>query len=117
MWRCGAEETTKHLLWDYPSSQLSWENLNSILEDRNLRLDKIVSYEKVFDFGGTACATLTKLKIINEFIQIERPKHLTKSKFIHWLTNLKIQRNILQLKTKNFNTLKWGWNLSFKIKV
>jgi hypothetical protein len=59
--RCGAEETTKHLLWDCPSSQLAWKNLNSILEDRNLRLDKIVSYEKVFDFGGTACATLIKL--------------------------------------------------------
>ncbi len=56
-----------------PSSQLAWNNLNNILEDRNLRLDKIVSYKKVFDFGCTACATLTKLKIINEFIQIERP--------------------------------------------
>jgi hypothetical protein len=53
------------------------------LEDRNLKLDKIVSYEKVSDFGGIACATLIKLKIINEFIQIERPKHLTKSKMIH----------------------------------
>jgi hypothetical protein len=37
---------------------------------------------KFFDFGGAACATLIKLKIINEFIQIERPKHLLKSKIL-----------------------------------
>jgi hypothetical protein len=35
---------------------------------------------KFFDFGGADCATLIKLKIINEFIQIERPKHLLQSK-------------------------------------
>jgi hypothetical protein len=85
--RCGAEESTKHLLWDCPSSQLAWKNFDSILEDRNLGLDKIVSYEKVFDFSGTACATLIKLKIINEFIQIERPKQMSKSKTYQLLTN------------------------------
>ncbi len=49
-------------------------------------MDKIVSYEKIFDFGGTDCTTLIKLKIINEFIQIERPKHLSKSQ-IYTLVN------------------------------
>ncbi len=115
--RCGAEETTEHLLRDCPSSQSAWKNLNSILEDRNLRLDKIVFRERVFDFGGTARATLIKLIIINEFIQIEIPKHLAESKIYTLINQLRIQRNILQLKTKNLNTLKSGGNLSFKIKV
>jgi hypothetical protein len=70
--RCGTEESTKHLLWDCPFSQLAWIHLNDIIEERNLVLDKIVSYDKTFDFVGAACATLIKLKIINEFIQIER---------------------------------------------
>jgi hypothetical protein len=87
------------------------------LEDRNLRLDKIVFRERVFDFGGTARATLIKLIIINEFIQIEIPKHLAESKIYTLINQLRIQRNILQLKTKNLNTLKSGGNLSFKIKV
>ena len=55
--KCGAEKTTKHLLWDCPFSQLAWENLNSILEEKKLGLDKKVSFEKIFDFGGTACST------------------------------------------------------------
>jgi hypothetical protein len=50
--RCGAEESKKHLLWDCLFSQLAWMHLNDILEERNLGLDKIVSYEKIFDFGG-----------------------------------------------------------------
>ena len=58
--RCGAEESTKHLLWECPFSQLAWIHLNDILEERNLGLDKIVSYENIFDFGGAACATLIK---------------------------------------------------------
>jgi hypothetical protein len=55
---------------------------NDLLEERNLGLNKIVSYEKIFDFEGAACATLIKLKIINELIQIERPKHLLNSKIL-----------------------------------
>ena len=53
-------------LWDCTFSQLAWKHLNEILEERNLGLDKIISYEKIFDYGGAACATLIKLKIINE---------------------------------------------------
>ncbi len=56
--RCGAEESTKHLLWDFPFSQLAQIHLNDVLEERNLGLDKIVSYQKIFDLGGATCATL-----------------------------------------------------------
>ncbi len=65
--RYGAEETAKHLLWECSFSQLAWTNFNTMLEEKNLMLDKIVSYEKIFDFGGTACSTLIKLKIFHEF--------------------------------------------------
>jgi hypothetical protein len=84
--RCGAEETVKYLLWECSFSQLAWKNFHTILEEKNFELDNIVSYETIFDFGGTACSTLIKLKIINEFIQIESPKQLSKSK-IYTLIN------------------------------
>jgi hypothetical protein len=57
-----------------------------MLEENNLGLDRIVSYEKIFDFVGTVCAILIKLKLINEFIEIERSRHLSKSK-IYTLVN------------------------------
>ncbi len=78
--RCGREENTKHLLLECPFSLMAWQNFNEILEDRNLGSEKIVSYKNIFDFEGSACVNLVKLKLINEFIQIERPKNLTKDK-------------------------------------
>jgi hypothetical protein len=107
--RCGAEETTKHLLWDCPFSQLAWKNLNSILEERKLGLDKIVSYEKIFDFGGTACSTLIKLKIINEFIQIERPKHLSKSKIYTLVNQLINTEKFIAIKNQKLEKFKERW--------
>ncbi len=108
--RCGAEESNKRLLWDCPFSQLTWIHLNGILEERNLGLDKIVSYEKIFDFfGGAACATLIKLKIINEFIQIERPKHLLKSKILTLINLLMNTEKYIAIKNLKFNIFKERW--------
>ena len=99
----------EHLLWDCPFSQLTWIHLNGILEERNLGLDKIVSYEKIFDFGGTACATLIKLKIINEFIQIERPKHLLKSKILTLINLLMNTEKYIAIKNKKLEKFKERW--------
>ncbi len=107
--RCGAEESTKHLLWDCPLSQLTWIHLNGILEERNLGLDKIVSYEKIFDFGGAACATLIKLKIINEFIKIERPNHLLKSKILTLINLLMNTEKYIAIKNLIFYKFKERW--------
>jgi hypothetical protein len=59
------KKSSKHLLWDCPFSQIAWKNLNSILDFKKLGLDKVVSYDKIFDFGGTAYASLIIVKIIN----------------------------------------------------
>ncbi len=107
--RCGAEETTKNLLWDCPFSQLAWKNLNSILEEKKLGLDKLVSYENFFDFGGTACSTLIKLKIINEFIQIERPKHLSKSKIDTLINQLINTEKFKAIKNQKLEKFKERW--------
>jgi hypothetical protein len=96
----------EHLLWDCPFSQLAWKYLNSILEEKKLGLDKIVSYEKIFDFGVTACSTLIKLKIINEFIQIERPKHLSKSKIYTLVNHLIITEKYIATKNQKFDKFK-----------
>jgi hypothetical protein len=107
--RCGAEETAKHLLWECSFSQLAWKNFNTLLEEKKLGFDKIVSYEKIFDFGGTACATLIKLRIINEFIQIERPKHLTKSKISILINQLLITEKYIAIKNQKLDKFKERW--------
>ncbi len=83
--------------------------MNDILEERNLGLDKIVSYENIFDFGGTACATLVKLKLINEFIQIERPKHLLKSTILTLINHLMNTEKYIAIKNQKFEKFKERW--------
>ena len=63
----------------------------------------------MFDFGGAACATLIKLKIINEFIQITN--HLLKSKILTLINLLMNTEKYIAIKN-----LKQGGNLSYKIK-
>ena len=81
----------------------------TLLEERNLGLDKIVSYENIFDFGVAACATLIKLKIINEFIQIERPKHLLKSKIWTIIYLLMNTEKYIAIKNQKFEKFKERW--------
>jgi hypothetical protein len=89
--------------------KLAWKNFNNILEDGNLGLDKIDSYKKVFDFGGTACATLIKLKIINEFIQIERPKHMSKSKILPVINQLIITEKYISIENQKLDKFIERW--------
>jgi hypothetical protein len=79
------------------------------MEEKKLSLDKIVSYEKIFDFGGTACSTLIKLKIINEFIQIERPKHLSKSKIYTLINQLINTEKFITIKNQKLEKFKERW--------
>jgi hypothetical protein len=107
--RCGEQETKKHLLWECSFSQLAWKNFNTLLEEKKLELDKIVLYEKIFDFGGTACSILIKLKIINEFIQIERPKQLSKSKISTLINQLIITEKYIAIKNQKLGKFKERW--------
>ncbi len=101
--RCGAPESTKHLLWDCDFSQLAW------IQNFSLELDKIVSYKKIFDFGGNACGTLIKLKIMNEFIQIERPKHLSRSKILSVINILIFTEKYIATKNQKIEKFEERW--------
>jgi hypothetical protein len=79
------------------------------LEEKKLGLDKIVTYENIFDFGGSACTTLIKLKIINEFIQIERPKHLSESKIQALIKLLIITEKYIAIKNQKVEKFKERW--------
>jgi hypothetical protein len=62
-----------------------------------------------FDFGGTACATSIKLKIINEFKQIKRPKHLLKSKILTIINLLMNTEKYIAIKNQKFEKFKERW--------
>ena len=107
--RCGRKETTKHLLLECPFTLMAWKNFNEILEERNLASEKIISYEKILDFEGSSCVNLVKLKLINEFIQIERPRHLTKEKISLLIKQLMSTEKYIAIKNQQLKKFEARW--------
>jgi hypothetical protein len=70
--RCNEPETTKHLLWECVHSRNIWNIYNQLILDENVN-----SYDDVYAVNNDYSTVLIKIKIIQELIQIERPKNWT----------------------------------------
>jgi exonuclease III len=73
--RCEEVETTKHLLWECSHVINIWKIYNTFLKKLKLEHEMITKYDDVFSPGKSSAICLIKIKIIQELIQIERPKH------------------------------------------
>jgi hypothetical protein len=76
--RCNNEESTKHLLWDCVHSQNIWTIFNEILGSNNLASSKVSRYEHIYRTENNSAVSVIKLKIIQQMIQMERPKNWEK---------------------------------------
>jgi hypothetical protein len=105
--RCNNLETTKHLLWECNDSKKIWDLYNEVLEKSNLQNGKINVYEDIYYTDDTKVLATIKMKIVQELIQIDRPKGWTIAlieKLIVNLRNMEIfngdgKRNLEQIKT------------------
>jgi exonuclease III len=86
--RCGLDETTKHLLWDCRDTRMMWESYNTILNEGGLSQFRVENYNDVYKFNGTGAVSTVKLKLINEIIQIIRPKNMTVDKIRNIIKSL-----------------------------
>jgi hypothetical protein len=73
--RCEEVETTKHLLWECSHVINIWKIYNTFLKKLKLEHEMITKYDDIFSPGKSSAICLIKIKIIQELIQIERPKH------------------------------------------
>jgi len=98
--RCGLVETTKHLLWECKWSNDMWSNLNSIYRKLGIKECSINKYDDLFKFDYCSGSTTIKLKLINELIQIERPKHLNVQNISIIINKLKNMEKYIAIKNK-----------------
>ena len=75
--RCGQTETTKHLLWDCEEAKRIWDAYNTWIRnqavtDNNVQVN---SYNDIYVVDDNAQACKVKIKVIQEMIQITRPRH------------------------------------------
>jgi hypothetical protein len=93
--RCEEMESTKHLLWECNYVKRIWTLYNVMMNKLNLQNEKVLKYEDVYSPGLSVDTCLIKIRVIQELIQIERPKNWTEEKII------KISNELINLEKYN----------------
>jgi hypothetical protein len=109
--RCGEIETTKHLLWECPHVRNIWSIFNNLMTTVNRRTDCVNQYDDVYVTTSSAGTTLIKIKLIQELIQIERPKNWgidNLKQMITKLTNIE-KYNSIKSRTMIKYAIKWSF--------
>jgi hypothetical protein len=108
--RCGNTETLKHLIWDCSHAKIIWSYYNELMCKTNNADENVKEYSNIFIACDKPSSNLIKIRIIQELIQMERPRNWSKDKF-----NTTI-KEIINLEKYNFTVrkeevkfiVKWG---------
>jgi predicted nucleic-acid-binding protein len=98
-------ETARHLLFDCSHARNIWDNYNEIVIE-----DKVITYEDLIQVNDSQAAIMIKMKLIQELIQIERPKNWNKERIIGVIENLIEIERYNAIKNKNIHKFKKIWN-------
>jgi len=113
--RCEETESTKHLLWECGESQRIWKHYNEIISEQGMSDAQINKYEDIYATDKIGPLSIIKMKIVQEFIQIERPVNWCKERVKQLIINL---RNIELLNLSNkTKTESSKWKNFMKIKL
>jgi hypothetical protein len=107
--RCGMEETTRHLLWECFESKNIWTIYNVILSDNGNNSYLILEYEDIYRTESNTIASLIKMKIIQEMIQIDRPKRWNKEILVQIILRMK-ELEIATVKSHRKDEMCNKWN-------
>jgi hypothetical protein len=108
--RCGRIENLRHLIWECSHSNNIWNLFNDMVKEvyPNSK-DLIIVYENIFDACETPSTNVIKLRVVQELIQIDRPKNWNRDKIIQLTKDLiSIEKyNSRKLKTETNFRKKW----------
>jgi hypothetical protein len=88
--RCNNIETINHLLWECAHARNIWDIFNHFMTKWGKNEEKVQSYENIYKIGNTPGTAIIKIRIIQELIQMERPKNWT-TKSLEFLIEKLIQ--------------------------
>ena len=103
--RCGITETTRHLLMECRHAKNIWNLYNLVTKG-----DKVNKYEDLFSIGDSQCEIMIKMKIIQELIQIDRPKNWVREKIVNLIKNLMDIEKYNAIKNRKILKFNKIWN-------
>ena len=87
--RCGRIETTRHLIWECSHVRNIWNLFNNLMTQISNSQESVNKYEDVFQTCERPGTSIVKTKIIQELVQIERPKNWNREKLLTIVAELK----------------------------
>jgi hypothetical protein len=108
--RCGVKETTRHLLWDCVHARNIWSLFNIFIKRIANASESTNNYEDIFLVSNNSCLVLIKIRVIQELIQINRPKNWSMDKIttlVKEIINIELFNSLAARKMDKFNN-KWG---------
>jgi hypothetical protein len=108
--RCNAPETIEHLLWECRWSKFSWENFNLYMTSIGITDSSVKSYKDIYKFDNNAGVNTVKLKLINELIQIVRPKDLNITKIQNIIYSIKNYEKYIAVKNNQIKKYEQKWS-------
>jgi hypothetical protein len=107
--RCGQVENTKHLMWECKHVRNIWSLYNQLVT-KNGENGKVLTYEQVYGVPTNEADTIIKIKIIQNLIQIDRPRNWTFEnirKLSYEILNIEKYNALIMRSTNEFEG-KWG---------
>ena len=86
--RCVGTETINHLLWECPHAKKIWDLFNNFMSKWGKTEESVQSYENIYKVGLYPGPALIKIRVIQELIQIDRPKNWDIEKIESLVENL-----------------------------
>jgi hypothetical protein len=86
--RCNNVETINHLLWECAHARNIWDIFNHFMTKWGKNEENVQSYENIYKIGNTPGTALIKIRVIQELIQMERPRNWTSKSLELLIENL-----------------------------
>ena len=108
--RCTNQETTRHLVYECVHANNIWQTFNEIMRRIGKNEDMVQKYEDIYEIPKLQAITILKLKIIQEMVQIKRPKSWSEENVMKLIIDLKNMEcyNAKINKTKGKFDIKWS---------
>jgi len=108
--RCGLKETTEHLLWECNDSRNIWNIYNNSLHKYTNEVVTVNKYEDIFYMGKSSNICLIKIKLIQELIQILRPRNWTDETLTNLINKLIETDKYNARRERRMNKFELKWN-------
>jgi hypothetical protein len=113
--RCNEVETTKHLLWECNESKNIWRLYNEVLDKYKIKNGKVSVFEDIYYTDEVSILAPIKVKIVQELIQIERPKRWTSATIERLILNLRDKELFNSEDKRNLKQVQNEWKYFMKL--